>query len=101
MVPHDINLSVALTGPNVTAGLTIRSLGHPSEGAYLALPQGPVTAAWNNGTDSAAYGVLRYLSLTAERYRTLVNPAYAGETPGWLKTLASTGHQVAKGAHHG
>jgi hypothetical protein len=57
--------------------------------------------AWSNNTDPAAYGLLRYLELTAERYRTLVNPAYVGESAGWRKTLAATGHQVAKGAHHG
>ncbi len=62
---------------------------------------GLTPTAWSNNTDPAAYGLLRYLELTAERYRTLVNPAYVGESAGWRKTLAATGHQVAKGAHHG
>lgn len=91
----DPNLQVSLTGPNVTAGLTLRSLTTGvSEGAYVATPSSPLILNWLNGMSSAAYVVARYITLSADRYRTLVDPAYTGEPAGWLRTLGSIGHQV-------
>lgn len=89
--PHDINLAVALTGPNIVNGATVRSLGHPIESAYLATPEAAITAQVQNGTDSAAYVTFRYIEITSLRYREIVNPGYHGENPGWSKAVSQAG----------
>ena len=89
--PHDINLAVALAGPNIVNGAVVRSLGHPIESAYLAIPEAPINATVQNGTDSAAYVTFRYVELTSLKYREVVNPGYHGENPGWAKTLSQAG----------
>ncbi|AEJ41347.1 hypothetical protein TPY_3195 [Sulfobacillus acidophilus TPY] len=99
--PHDINLSLQLTGPNIAGNATLRSLGRPLEGAYLAIPGGPLNATMNNNTDSGAVITFRYVELTAYWYAKLMNPAYAGETAAWTHVLnqANTmpGAPAAKG----
>jgi hypothetical protein len=85
--PHDINLVVALTGPNVVGGATIRSLGYPVESAYLATPDAPIDLTVQNGTDSATYVTLRYAELTSLKFRQIVDPSYQGEAAGWAAQL--------------
>ena len=93
--PHDINLSVALQGPNIVNGATMRSLGHPIESAFLASPEASLTATVQNNTDSAAYMTLRYMSLTSLKFREVVNPSYHGENQGWTKTVSQVGQMPA------
>lgn len=86
--PHDINLVVALTGPNVVGGASIRSLGYPAESAYLATPEAPINLTVQNGTDSGTFVTFRYAELTSLKFRQIVDPSYKGETAGWAAQLS-------------
>ena len=86
--PHDINLVVALTGPNIVGGASIRSLGYPVDAAYLATPEAPINLTVQNGTDSATFVTVRYAQLTSLKYRQIVDPSYQGETAGWAAQLS-------------
>lgn len=86
--PHDINLIVSMTGPNVVNSANIRSLGYPVDAAFLATPEAPISATIQNGTDSGTFVTLRYAELTSLRFRQIVDPTYKGESAGWAANLS-------------
>lgn len=101
--PHDVNLYVSVTGPNIIGGANLRSLGQPIETAYLAVPGGAVNVTLNNNTDSGGIATIRWIQLVSLQYRQLVNPSYQANAVGWLKTLQKVDQQpghLTEGGHN-
>lgn len=103
--PHDVNLYATITGPNIIDNANLRSLGHPIEAAYLAIPGGPLNVTLNNNTDSGGIVTIRWIQLVSLQFRQLVNPAYHASNAGWLQTLKQVdqlpGHLTEGGHNNG
>lgn len=88
-VPEAVNLLASLTGPNIAAQATVRPGRLASAGAYLAMPDSELTVTLENDSNSTAIVTIRWIQVTALRYRKLVNPSYHAEMVGWAETLAA------------
>lgn len=101
LIPHDLNLSVSLAGPNITGKAVVRSLGYPIAGAYLATADAPITVTVNNNTDSGGVATFRYAEVTTANYERLVLGQSVGETAHWRRVLSQANRFPATDVRRG
>jgi hypothetical protein len=99
MPNEDPNIEIMVTGPNVIAGATLGATGGTIAVLYVGTAGSPVSVTYSNGTNAPVKFTMRYVEITAETYRRIVDPTYSGETAAWMHILNGAGSApTAKGA---